>query len=158
MLTGNTGSLRYMAPEVARDEPYDQSVDVYSFGIIFWQICSLTTPYAGYSQKMHAEKVVREGQRPHPDETWPLSWVELMQNCWSNDPKSRPNMESVINSLQDRLYELEEEDGILPTRANEIKAKKKKKTVSPENHRLDVDTRITTDADVSVKRSDVDVV
>ena len=37
-LTGNTGSLRYMAPEVALKLPYNEKVDVYSFGIILWQM------------------------------------------------------------------------------------------------------------------------
>jgi len=39
-LTGNTGSLRYMAPEIAKNQPYNFAVDVYSFGIIFWQVCT----------------------------------------------------------------------------------------------------------------------
>jgi len=39
-LTGTTGSLRYMAPEIAKNQPYNFLADVYSFGIIFWQVCS----------------------------------------------------------------------------------------------------------------------
>ena len=35
-MTGNTGSVRYMAPEVALDLPYNHSVDVYSFSILVW--------------------------------------------------------------------------------------------------------------------------
>ena len=46
-MSGNTGSLRYMAPEVALEKPYNSSVDVYSFGILFWQITSLETPFTG---------------------------------------------------------------------------------------------------------------
>ena len=37
-LTGNTGTLRYMAPEVVMGRSYNQSVDVYSFSILIWQI------------------------------------------------------------------------------------------------------------------------
>merc|ERR1712183_1116963 len=44
-LSGNTGSLRYMAPEVAKEQPYNTSVDVYSFAILLWQICTLETPF-----------------------------------------------------------------------------------------------------------------
>ena len=53
-LTANTGSLRYMAPEVALGEPYDLRADTYSFSVVFWQICSLTVPYAGHDVQMHA--------------------------------------------------------------------------------------------------------
>lgn len=37
-LSGNTGSLRYMAPEVALEKPYNHLVDVYSYGIMLWQV------------------------------------------------------------------------------------------------------------------------
>jgi serine/threonine protein kinase len=37
-MTGNTGSLRYMAPEVALRRPYSEKADVYSFGILVWQV------------------------------------------------------------------------------------------------------------------------
>jgi len=158
-LTGNTGSLRYMAPEVANDLPYDETVDSYSFGIMFWQLCSLTTPYAGYSQKMHAEKVVREGQRPKPDPTWPMSWVGLMEECWSGDRTQRPSFDYIVDLLETRISELKDEEGVVPTRASEIRAKKRKKKVKPENHRLDVDTRLTVMAnDTSVKRFESDIV
>ena len=126
------------------DQPYNSSCDAYSFGIIFWQICSLTTPYAGYNQKMHSDRVVRQGQRPTPDPTWPMSWVDLMQRCWDRTPTERPDFDVIVDILQDRYYEMEEQgDDVLPTRANEIKAKKRKKKVAPENQMaLDVDTRI----------------
>lgn len=165
-MTGNTGSLRYMAPEVALNDPYTFTVDSYSFGIIFWQICSLSTPFAGYSEKMHATKVVQNGERPKPDPTWPLSWVEVMRTCWSPDPAARPSFDSIVESVEHRYYELEQDDDLLPTRANEIRAKKRKAKV-PEHDRLGVDTRIagadpgafaTTEDAAESKRLDADIV
>lgn len=144
-LTGNTGSLRYMAPECALDQPYGLPVDSYSFGVIFWQICSLTTPFAKMGQEAHAEQVVRGNLRPTPDNSWPMSWVQLMVTCWDANPTERPDFHSIVSSLTERVNELEEEDGMLPSRSNEIKAQKKKKTVAPENQILDVDTRLSSD-------------
>jgi serine/threonine protein kinase len=154
-----------MAPEVARNDPYTYAVDSYSFGIIFWQVCSLTTPFAGYSEKMHAERVVRKGERPVPDLTWPLSWVEIMQKCWDPNPEDRPSFDAIVESVEHRFYELEEDDDVLPTRANEIRAKKRKVKLPPDD-RLGVDTRITGSSDavsgggasVGVKRVDGDIV
>lgn len=143
LLTGNTGSLRYMAPEVALDEPYNFGVDVYSFGIILWQICSLTTPFQGYSQKTHADRVVRDGQRPKPDKTWPASWVALMEECWGQDKTARPTFAHVEQNLSDRVADLELDDGVVPTRASEIRAKKRKKKRIKKDPRLDVDTRLS---------------
>jgi serine/threonine protein kinase len=78
-LTGQTGSLRYMAPEVCMDMPYNESCDVYSWGILYWQICSLQTPFSKYNTRLHAERVVHGGERPKVDPSWPRPWKDLMQ-------------------------------------------------------------------------------
>lgn len=65
-LSGNTGSLRYMAPEVAKEQPYNETVDVYSFGILMWQMFALETPFSGLNLKTHQENFVRNGARPVP--------------------------------------------------------------------------------------------
>ena len=142
LLTGNTGSLRYMAPEVARDEPYNMTADTYSFGILFWQVCSLITPYVGLNQTTHAEQVVQRGIRPKPDKSWPYSWTSLMNSAWDANPSRRPNMNEIVQQLQVSIEDMSIEDNVIPSRASEIRAKKKRKKVSRENRILDVDTRI----------------
>lgn len=102
-LTGNTGSLRYMAPEVALNKPYSLSVDVYSFGILFWQLCSLSVPYSGFSCKMHSDMVVGKGYRPRHDATWPESWRTLMSQCWSDNRLCRPNFEYIKVAMHAEL-------------------------------------------------------
>mmetsp|Transcript_24497 Transcript_24497/g.35854 ORF Transcript_24497/g.35854 Transcript_24497/m.35854 type:complete len:422 (+) Transcript_24497:35-1300(+) len=120
-LTGNTGSLRYMAPEVALGRPYDSRVDAYSFGILFWQICSLAVPYAGYSCKMHADLVVGKGYRPKLNhKSWPENWCELMKECWAGDLYLRPNFDSVVSALNAEVRILEESEPL------QIKPRKKK--------------------------------
>ncbi|CAB9510167.1 Ephrin type-B receptor 3 (Fragment) [Seminavis robusta] len=156
LLTGNTGSLRYMAPEVAIGLPYNQKADCYSFGILFWQICTLTTPYSGFSTKMHAEKVVKQGYRPKPDASWPSTWVDLMKECWTRELKARPEFTKIRSLLEEQVYLWQEEEGVVPTRGSEIRAKKRKKKVKTD--RLDVDTRLSTEEDVTAKRFDGNVV
>lgn len=151
LLTGNTGSLRYMAPEVALDKPYNETVDAYSFGILFWQICSLQTPFAGYNQRMHDEKVVQQGQRPKPHKSWPYSWSGLMEACWEPDISKRPSFRDIVSQLEDTVQLLEQEDGVVPSRASEIKAKKKRKAIKDAT--LDTDTRLSQD-----KRSEAEIV
>jgi hypothetical protein len=132
--------------------------DTYSYGIIFWQTCSLTTPFSGFSQKQHAEKVVRKGERPKPDPSWPMSWVSLMDECWNRDKTTRPSFEYITTMLEEALNELAQDEGVVPTRASEIRAKKRKKKATPVDQRLDVDTRLSTENDTSVKRFDSDIV
>jgi hypothetical protein len=136
-----------MAPEVALGEPYGPKVDSYSFGVLFWQIASLTTPYLGYSTKMHSERVIRGGERPKIDNTWPNTWAQLMKDCWSSQVSERPEFDHVVVILNQEVSDLLREEGVVPSRANEIKAKKKKKKTSPDDLRLDVDTRLSTSVD-----------
>lgn len=155
LLTGNTGSLRYMAPEVAMEEPYDYSVDAYSFGIMFWQICSLTTPFAGYSQKMHAELAVRDGQRPEPDPSWPSSWTSLMSECWTADKAARPSFQYIVEQLNYNLEDLELDDGVVPSRASDIRAKKRRKKKKDGDKSLDFDPSKSTSAEQRVVESGI---
>ena len=56
-MTGNTGSLRYMAPEVVLNIPYTEKVDVYSFAMVVYAMGRNQQPFRGYNVKMHKEKV-----------------------------------------------------------------------------------------------------
>ena len=112
LLTGNTGSRRYMAPEVARDLPYDQSVDVYSFGILLWELCSAEKPFFGYSSGKHMQQVVNGGERPKMDTShtahWPMNLQWLMTRCWSTTAAARPKFNVVVEILEDILESKEE--------------------------------------------------
>lgn len=105
-LTGNTGSLRYMAPEVARKLPYDQRVDAYSFGLLFWQMCKLQLPFNGYTVEMHADLVVHKGDRPEVDNMWPVAWRYLMELCWHNNIYQRPSFHYVVSVLSSEVEAL----------------------------------------------------
>ena len=95
-MSGNTGSLRYMAPEVALSDPYNHLVDVFSFGILLWQMCSLEVPFATYNVQRHAQRVVRGGERPPLDtKKWSRELCTLMTKCWSPNIKERPNFREV---------------------------------------------------------------
>ena len=63
-LTGCTGSRRYMAPEVCFSDPYNEKADVYSYGMLLYQMASLVTPFDGFSMGKHERYVLREGHRP----------------------------------------------------------------------------------------------
>uniref|UniRef100_A0A7S1YST7 Protein kinase domain-containing protein n=1 Tax=Ditylum brightwellii TaxID=49249 RepID=A0A7S1YST7_9STRA len=110
-LTGFTGSMRYMAPEVAKSLPYGLSADVYSFGILFWSIIAMDTPYAAYSCKMHEERVVTKGYRPACDKSWPEVWSNLMKKSWSPTPADRPSFKEIVTALNNECELLTPSDG-----------------------------------------------
>ncbi|KAL7469906.1 hypothetical protein ACHAXS_010154 [Conticribra weissflogii] len=89
-LTGETGSLRYMAPEVAANKPYGYSADIYSFGIMLWEMLKTEKPFAGFNKKLHFDLVVQRGSRPKVDDSWGPSLKGLINSLWHQDLTKRP--------------------------------------------------------------------
>jgi serine/threonine protein kinase len=104
-LTGDTGTIRYMAPEVALNQPYTETADVYSFSILLWQIAKLDMPYAGISDEMIERKVVHCGFRPKIDPKWPNAVRRLLQDCFASNPR-RPKMDVVCEVLRREINQL----------------------------------------------------
>lgn len=125
-------------------------------GAEYRQICTLSTPYAGFSTKMHADKVVKQGYRPKPDGSWPATWVDLMKECWTREVKMRPEFTKIATVLEEQVYLWQEEEGVVPSRGSEIRAKRRKQNIKSE--RLDMDTRISSEEDVTARRFDSSVV
>lgn len=109
-LSGNTGSLRYMAPEVARSEPYNLTADVYSFGLLLWQVCSMDLPYDGMNRQDHSELVVYGNERPPLDSSWSTPLRILMKRAWEPDPSVRPSMDSIYKILKREICALRDGD------------------------------------------------
>lgn len=98
-MTGNTGSRRYMAPEVAREEPYNHLVDIYSIGILLWEMIAVKKAFDGYTLETHEILVAQVGERPEIDPSWPVMISEIIQKCWEHDYKKRPNADLLYLSL-----------------------------------------------------------
>ena len=72
-----------MAPEVIACNSYTEKADVFSFGIIMWEIACRKPPYYGIEAKEVATRVVNEGLRPPIKDTdGPAVWIKLMRRCW----------------------------------------------------------------------------
>jgi serine/threonine protein kinase len=109
-LSGNTGSLRYMAPEIALSEPYNLTADVYSFGLLLWQVCSLDLPYDGMTRRDHAEYVVRGSERPTLSSTWSTALRIVMKRSWEPNPATRPSMDSIHKILRQEIAAMRDGD------------------------------------------------
>jgi len=103
-LTGMTGSLLYMAPEVFKKQPYNERADVFSFAMIAWEILSHTMvasflPVVDLPSVMaHAERVSM-GWRPELPKQWPQSVRRLLQKSWAPDPQERPTFETILSMI-----------------------------------------------------------
>lgn len=108
-MTGFTGSLRYMAPEVALRKPYNEKVDVYSFAIIVWQMARDRIPFKGFTKEEFMKQLVSEGQRPKLDKNWPPKFSKLLEHCWDVDHMRRPSFTVIVLELNKLIAELEGE-------------------------------------------------
>ena len=108
-LTGDTGSPRYMAPEVALGKPYNETCDVYSFSVLLWQILKLETPFVDFTMSMFRRSVINGGVRPGCDPKWPKEILSLLRTGWG-EPGNRPCMEEVCSVLQEEIDRNSEED------------------------------------------------
>ncbi|CAM9512342.1 unnamed protein product [Pylaiella littoralis] len=104
-MTGNTGSMRYMSPEVARNLPANETADVYSFAMVLWEMVSLHLPFQFYRVKEMMEQVVLGGVRPRLPPDWPEGFKDLLTRCWSPDMSKRPSMAEVETRLRELLQE-----------------------------------------------------
>jgi len=99
-MTAFTGSLRYMAPEVALGKPCNETIDVHSFGLLLYHILALEAPFEGLTAKSFPKFVFEKGARPVPDPKWPAEISSLMRMCWSPNIEDRPSMAEVVNVLK----------------------------------------------------------
>lgn len=110
-MTGQTGSLRYMAPEVALNQPYTEKVDVYSFGILLWQIARDKVPFQGFDKYSFYRDVVSEGERPKLSRSWPERFNVLIRSTWDADPAMRPSFAKIIEELDALMVEEQKSSG-----------------------------------------------
>ncbi|KAL1371628.1 hypothetical protein HN51_001863 [Arachis hypogaea] len=99
-MTGETGTLGYMAPEVLNGNPYNRKCDVYSFGICLWEIYCCDMPYPDLSFSEITSAVVRQNLRPEIPRCCPSSLANVMKKCWDASPDKRPEMDEVVSMLE----------------------------------------------------------
>jgi serine/threonine protein kinase len=108
-LTGRTGSRRYMSPEVAFSRPYNEKADVYSFGILLYEVSTLLQPFRGWTLDTHEEQVLKRHHRPClvGYNYWPDELFSLIQDCWQDVMLHRPDMSEVVQRLDVCIKDLD---------------------------------------------------
>ena len=99
--TSNVGTLLWMAPEVLGGRAdYGPEVDVYSYGVVMWEIASQQTPWSHLSRHIFAHALLQylnDGQRPGPvDSAWPGLYSTLLKRCWATAPADRPTFATIM--------------------------------------------------------------
>jgi len=106
-MTGFTGAVRYMAPEVGLREPYNLKADVYSWAMLMWYFLALEPPMGMYTPKMFIEKVFKLGYRPAVKETWPRGVAKLLKRCWTDVIDDRPTFHDIKEVIKKDLTKID---------------------------------------------------
>uniref|UniRef100_A0A1B0DBN5 Mitogen-activated protein kinase kinase kinase 7 n=2 Tax=Phlebotomus papatasi TaxID=29031 RepID=A0A1B0DBN5_PHLPP len=100
LMTNNKGSAAWMAPEVFESSTYTEKCDVFSWGIILWEVLSREQPFKEIEHTFTIMWSVHKGHRPPLIEGCPKPIENLMTSCWNPDPSLRPSMSKVVATME----------------------------------------------------------
>ena len=102
-----TGTLRYMAPEIALGERYNEKCDVYSFTVLLWEMLTCERPYNHFvCQEKLMQHVFTQGERPALPRHWNKSLKELVQSGWTPNVEERATMRQMCRGLSSLIQDL----------------------------------------------------
>uniref|UniRef100_H2Y408 mitogen-activated protein kinase kinase kinase n=1 Tax=Ciona savignyi TaxID=51511 RepID=H2Y408_CIOSA len=94
------GTYAWMAPEVIKSSTYSKASDVWSYGILLWELLTGEQPYRGIDGLAVAYGVaVNKLTLPIPT-TCPKEFKDLLQRCWSSNSQMRPSFKMILTDLQ----------------------------------------------------------
>lgn len=99
---GMRGTLPWMAPELLNDsgDRVSEKVDVYSFGIVMWELLTGEEPYADLDTTHMIGGIVNNTLRPQVPASCDPEWKSLMERCWSSEPSERPSFAEIAKELR----------------------------------------------------------
>ncbi|XP_077997800.1 mitogen-activated protein kinase kinase kinase 13-like [Glandiceps talaboti] len=90
------GTVAWMAPEVIRNEPCSEKVDIWSFGVVLWELLTGEMPYKDVDSSAIIWGVGSNSLRLPIPGTCPDGFQLLMKQCWCGKPKNRPSFRQVL--------------------------------------------------------------
>jgi len=94
------GTAEWMAPEVLRNEPADEKCDVYSYGVILWELFTLQQPWGKMNPMQVVGAVGFQHRRLDIPEFVDPGIADIIRKCWQTDPRLRPSFGEIMDSLK----------------------------------------------------------
>ncbi|KAL0046815.1 hypothetical protein WJX82_010624 [Trebouxia sp. C0006] len=114
VLSSVADNPRWLAPEAVAHQDYSKAADVYSFGIVLWELLTWQIPWGDHNSFQIMMLLTQQQARPDipPLDSLPgpplpgiEEYVQLMQACWHEEPDQRPGFESITGSLRLLLHQ-----------------------------------------------------
>jgi len=118
-MTAETGSYRWMAPEVIRHEHYDKPCDVYSYAVLAWEMLTYSVPFANMTPVQAAFAVAKEARRPPLPNGCPLPINHMLSACWHQDAVLRPTFDALCQALEAEKEMLQKAEAEKPPHTGE---------------------------------------
>lgn len=96
----------WTAPEVLSHAKYTHKVDVYSFGVILWELLTRKHFFGEIKFMAQLEQEVKAGKRPAIPSQCPIPYQRLIEACWAQDPQKRPDFVDCRTALQKMAAEI----------------------------------------------------
>lgn len=94
------GTVAWMAPEVIRSELCSEKVDIWSFGVVMWELLTLEIPYRDFEQSTIIYGVGNANLSLPLPESFPKGYRLLMQMSWKNKPRNRPSFQQILAHIE----------------------------------------------------------
>ncbi|CAB4410206.1 unnamed protein product [Rhizophagus irregularis] len=94
------GVIPYIAPEIFKGSKFSKEADIYSFGMIMWELTTGCKPFNNIKHDIQLIYKILDGERPKITEDTPECYANLMKSCWDPDPKKRPSIEVIRSTVE----------------------------------------------------------
>ena len=100
-MSGCTGTLRYMAPEILfnNGEDYNLKIDIYSMALNYWFINTGKVPLKEIDKNPHVVHLIKEGFRPNIKDVDDTRLKDLIDRMWDTCPEMRPDIKEVLDDI-----------------------------------------------------------
>ncbi|XP_069771639.1 LOW QUALITY PROTEIN: mitogen-activated protein kinase kinase kinase 9 [Narcine bancroftii] len=95
------GTYAWMAPEVIRSSMFSKGSDVWSYGVLLWELLTGEVPFRGIDGLAVAYGVAMNKLALPIPSTCPEPFSKLMEDCWNANPHSRPSFTDILEKLTD---------------------------------------------------------
>ncbi|CAB4433026.1 unnamed protein product [Rhizophagus irregularis] len=126
------GVVPYVAPEIFRGGAFSKESDIYSMGMIMWELTSGCRPFSKFEHDTELVLKIIDGKRPDITIDTPETFANLMKRCWDSDSSKRPSIIEIKETVDNWYNKCKKNDEIFTKAENKRLELVKSKKIGPE--------------------------